>query len=205
MLMVCQLHMLHETVHVSSCVGSRGLLVSRGQMDPDIHLERLAKLSLEDNKKVDAQEEKDDKDNKDDKQHHKKWDRIHREVSETKESQHDQNDQEDHKRMRSWADEGKTNPRHVEESAKWPRWRGWNPNKGAYHKEEEDYHKEEEEMEEKKQATTSTSSSSGTTGTATTDPDVYWDSEGSWHQWGGDWWQQDENGRWQKWQLPLQQ
>ena len=72
MLMVCQLHMLHDTVHVSSCVGSRGLQDSRGQMDPDIHLERLAMLSLEDNKKVDAQEEKDDKDNKDDKQHHNK-------------------------------------------------------------------------------------------------------------------------------------
>ena len=180
MLMVCQLHMLHDTVHVSSCVGSRGLQDSRGQMHPDIHLERLAKLSLEDNKKVDAQEEKDDKDNKDDKQHNKKWHRIHREVSETKESQHDQNDQEDHNRMRSWADEGKTNPRHVEESAKWPRWRGWNPNKGAYHK---------EEVEEKKANTVdpsaASSSSSGTAMTATTDPDVYWDSEGRWHQWGG--------------------
>jgi hypothetical protein len=121
-------------------------------------------------------------------------------VSETKESQHDQNDPEDHKRMRSWADEGKTNPRHWEESAKWPRWRRWNPNKGAYHK-------EEEEMEENKKATTSTSSSSGTTGTTSgTDPDVYWDSEGRWHQWGRDWWQQDDSGWWQKWgQLPLQQ
>ena len=143
MLMVCQLHMLHDTVHVSSHVGSRGLLGSSGQMEMEEHVERLAKLSLGDDNKVDAQEEKDDKDNRDDKQHHQKWHRIPRVVSETKESQHDQNDPEDHKRMRSWADEGKTNPRHVEESAKWPRWRGWNPNKGAYHK-------EEEEMAEKK-------------------------------------------------------
>jgi hypothetical protein len=44
-------------------------------------------------------------------------------------------------------------------------------------------------MEEKKANTVdpsaASSSSSGTAMTATTDPDVYWDSEGSWHQWGG--------------------
>ena len=72
MLMVCQLHMLHDTVHVSSHVGSRGLLGSSGQMEMEEHVERLAKSSLGDDNKVDAQEEPDDKDNKDDKQHHKK-------------------------------------------------------------------------------------------------------------------------------------
>jgi len=192
MLMACQLHMLHDTGHVSSCVGSRGLQDSRGQMDPDIHLERLAMLSLEDNKKVDAQKEKDDK------PHHQKWHRIPREVNETKESQHDQNDEEDHKRMRPWADEGKTNP--YQQSGKWPRWRQWNPNKGPYRREKE-----------KKKANTaegSTSSSSGTartTTTTTTDADVYWDSEGRWHLWWGGWWKQDESGWWEKWQQPLQQ
>ena len=143
----------------------------------------------------------------------KTWHRIQRVVSETEESQHEENDPEGHKRMRSWADEERRGPRHLEESAKWPRWRGWNPNKGPYHKEEEDYHKEEEKMEakkneeeeeEKNKPTTGGSSSSGTTGT-TTSSDTYWDWGGVWHQWGGDWWQQDDNGWWQKWQLPLQQ
>ena len=92
---------------------------------------------------------------------------------------------------------GKYNPYHVEASGKWPRWRNWNPNKGPYHREskekEEGYQVDMPNLENQQP-----SSSSGASST------TYWDHDGIWHEYGGDWWKEREDGWWEKWQKPSQ-
>lgn len=102
---------------------------------------------------------------------------------------------------------GKINKQHVENSGKWPRWRQWNPNKGPYHREP---FKEDQLLEPNKPMEVpdltqggQASSSGGTPELAKAGGGVYWDSEGRWEEWGGDWWKQNAStGWWEKWQEP---
>jgi len=172
-------------------------------MDPDIHVERLAMLSLEDKATEDNKEKKDDKDKTEDKQKTPKWRRIPRTVSEDKDT-HEQpgahEAEEEGKRERTWKDLGKYSPHHVEASGKWPRWRKWNPNKGPYHREsketEEDAQEDMPKLDNKEHASSSSTSSSTTL--------TFWDADGIWHEYGGDWWKRREDGWWEKWQKPSQ-
>jgi hypothetical protein len=55
---------------------------------------------------------------------------------------------------------------------------------------------------------TSTSTSSSSTSALSlpivheVDPGVYWDQDGVWEEWGGDWWKKHDDGWWEKWQQP---
>jgi len=76
----------------------------------------------------------------------------------------------------------------------------WNPNKGPYHRESKE--KEEAAQEDmpklgnKEQASSSSTSSSR--------PLTFWDADGIWHEYGGDWWKEREDGWWEKWKGPSQ-
>jgi hypothetical protein len=110
-------------------------------MDPDTTLERLAMLSLDDKATADDNKKKEEE-NKQDKEApgemprpKNTWRRTPREVHKTTDKQEEQVEQaEDKKRLpeRAWEEEGNYNSYQEEHEAKWPRWRGYNTEKGTF-------------------------------------------------------------------------
>jgi len=119
----------------------------------------------------------------------------------------------------------KVNLRHVETSGKWPRWHQWNPNKGPYNRVEnhplgmEGSNAEFEDNQDLflPQDTMNTSGATSASGAASSSggtsevvqitevgDDVYWDADGVWEQWGGDWWKRHPTGWWEKWTEPTE-